>query len=66
MAQAKNGIYSNAYNIKWVQRNQKLFGEWKEYLSSFHLNILSIDSAELPHRIRGLSLGIKKKKLHSL
>jgi vancomycin permeability regulator SanA len=38
----KNGIFSNANNLKSIQRNQKLFGEWKEYLSSFHLHFQSI------------------------
>jgi hypothetical protein len=50
-------IFSNANNSRSMQRNQKVFGEWKECLSSFHLNVLSIDSAVSSQRYRGLSLG---------
>jgi hypothetical protein len=39
----KNGIYSSANNSKSMKRNQKVFVERKECLSSFHLNELSMD-----------------------
>jgi hypothetical protein len=39
----KNGIYSNDYNLKNMERNQKVFWEKKECLSSFHLNVLSMN-----------------------
>jgi hypothetical protein len=55
----KNCIYSNANNSRSIQRNQKLFGERKEYLFSFHLNVLSMKSDVSPQRYRGLSLGIE-------
>ncbi len=55
----KNGIYSNDYNSKSMQRNQKVFWEKKECLSSFHLSVLSMDFVMLSQRYRGLSLGIE-------
>jgi hypothetical protein len=39
----KNGIYSNTNNSKSMERDQKVFGERKQYLSSFQLNVLSMD-----------------------
>jgi hypothetical protein len=45
MTLKKNGFNSNANKSRNIQRNQKLFGEIKEYLFSFHLNVLSMDSA---------------------
>ncbi len=39
----KNGIYSNANNSRSMQRNQNVFGDRKEYLSSLNLNVLRMN-----------------------
>jgi hypothetical protein len=62
----KNGIYSNANISRSVHRNQKLFVEWMECLSSFHLNVLSMNSDVSSQRYRGLNLSSEKKILYSL
>jgi hypothetical protein len=53
----KKCINSNAKNSRRIERNQKLFGEWKEPLFSFHSNVLSMDSAVLSTKLSRIEFG---------
>jgi hypothetical protein len=53
----KKCINSNAENSRRIERNQKLFGELIRPLFSFHLNVLSMDSAVLSTKLSRIEIG---------